>query len=343
MTHPRNVAGLTFQDPVRTLQHIEAKTIQEADLVIVLSHLGFPADRRLAQEVPGIHLIVGGHTHTRIEKPQKVNGTWIVQAWEYGKTLGCLDLIRTDGRITLDGGRLITIDPQKGSAPEIAALVENYGRQVQVALDKVIGEALIDLDGRGTRERETNLGNLLTDRLRQETGAEVAILNGGGIRADIPAGSIRVRQIMDVLPFNNFPVVLSLTGSEIKELLEHGVSEAGGHGGKFPQVSGVVFVYRTASPSGRRVFQVEIGGQPLEPERLYTVATNDFLAAGGDGYAVFKQAFPEQASRPDWKPEPGNSRVVLYDRGRSLQEMVTDYIRKQQKFTAVVEGRIRIE
>jgi 2',3'-cyclic-nucleotide 2'-phosphodiesterase (5'-nucleotidase family) len=343
MTHPRNVAGLTFQDPVRTLQHIEAKTIKDADLVIVLSHLGFPADRRLAQEVPGIHLIVGGHTHTRIEKPQKVNGTWIVQAWEYGKTLGCLDLIRTDGRITLDGGRLITIDPQKGSAPEIAALVENYGRQVQVALDKVIGEALIDLDGRGTRERETNLGNLLTDRLRQETGAEVAILNGGGIRADIPAGSIRVRQIMDVLPFNNFPVVLRLTGSEIKELLEHGVSEAGGHGGKFPQVSGVVFVYRTASPSGRRVFQVEIGGQPLEPERLYTVATNDFLAAGGDGYAVFKQAFPEQASRPDWKPEPGNSRVVLYDRGRSLQEMVTDYIRKQQKITAVVEGRIRIE
>jgi hypothetical protein len=73
------------------------------------------------------------------------------------------------------------------------------------------------------------------------------------------------------------------------------------------------------------------------------VATNDFLAAGGDGYAVFKQAFPEQASRPDWKPEPGNSRVVLYDRGRSLQEMVTDYIRKQQKITAVVEGRIRIE
>jgi 2',3'-cyclic-nucleotide 2'-phosphodiesterase (5'-nucleotidase family) len=343
MTHPRNVAGLTFRPPEEAIRRIAPEIMAPADLVVVLSHLGLPADRRLAREVPGIQVIVGGHTHTRIERPLAVNGSWIVQAWEHGKTLGCLDLIRTDGRVTLAGGRLIDIDPAKGAAPEIAALVESYGSRVQAALDEVLGEALVDLDSKGARERETNLGNLLTDRLRQETGAEVAILNGGGIRADIPAGPIRVRQVMDVLPFNNFPVVLRLTGSEIKEVLEHGVSEAGGHGGKFPQVSGVMFVYQTASPSGRRVLKVEISGRPLEPERTYTVATNDFLAAGGDGYAVFKRAFPEQASQPDWKPEPGNSRVVLYDRGRSLQEMVSDTIRRQQKITAVVEGRIRVE
>lgn len=343
MTHPRNVAGLSFLPPEEALRRIPPEIKAQADLVVVLSHLGLPADRRLARQIPGIHLIVGGHTHTRIERPLTVNGTWIVQAWEHGKALGCLDLVRAEGKVTLAEGRLIDIDPGRGTAPEIAALVETYGSRVRAALDEVIGEALVDLDGKGARERETNLGNLLTDLLRRETGADAAVLNGGGIRADIFRGPIRVRQIMDVLPFNNFPVVLRLTGREIAETLEHGVSDSGGHGGKFPQVSGVAFAYRPSLPSGRRVLNVEIGGRPLEPARIYTVATNDFLAAGGDGYAVLKRVFPEQAAQPDWKPEPGNGRVVLYDRGRSLQERGTDYIRRQQKITAVVEGRIRIE
>ncbi|MBI5583313.1 MAG: 5'-nucleotidase C-terminal domain-containing protein, partial [Deltaproteobacteria bacterium] len=222
-------------------------------------------------------------------------------------------------KVTLAAGRLIDIDPQKGSAPEVATLVETYSSRVQAALDEVIGEALTDLEGRGARGKETTLGDLLTDILRRETGAEVAVLNGGGIRADILRGPIRVRHIMDVLPFNNFPVVLRLTGKEIKEILEHGVSEAGGHGGKFPQVSGLRFVYQPSAPPFQRVRGVWIGSRPLDPEKDYTVATNDFLAAGGDGYAVFKRAFPEQAAQPDWKTGSKSGRVVLYVRGLTIQ------------------------
>jgi 5'-nucleotidase/UDP-sugar diphosphatase len=210
-------------------------------------------------------------------------------------------------------------------------------------MDEVIGEALVDLEGKGARAAETNLGNLLTDILRRETEADLAVLNGGGIRTDIPRGPIRVKEVMDVLPFDNFPVVLRLSGREIKEILEHGVSDSGGHGGKFLQVSGLRFVYRKSAPPGGRTREIRIGNQALDPERDYTLATNDFLAAGGDGYSVIQKAFPEQSSSPDWKPGSGPGKVVRYDRGRTVQELVIAAIKKQKKVTAFSEGRIRSE
>ncbi len=148
---------------------------------------------------------------------------------------------------------------------------------------------------------------------------------------------------MDVLPFNNYPVVLRLRGREIREILEHGVSEAGGHGGKFLQVSGLRYVHDPSAPSGSRVREIEIGGRPVELERFYTVATNDFLTAGGDGHAVFRRAFPEQAAHPDWKPEGPDCRVVLYDRSRSIQEMVIHALQKEKKIMAAPEGRIQVQ
>ncbi len=341
MTHPRNVAGLAFLSAESTIQRILAAHAPKADLVIVLSHLGLPADRKLARQVKGIHLIVGGHTHTRIEQPMKVNGTWIVQAWEHGKVLGCLDLIIAEGGSQLSEGRLIDIKPEREPDKEISALVDETARRVKAELEEVIGEALVDLEGQGARRQETNLGDLLTDILRTETGSDLAVLNGGGIRTDIPRGPIQVKTVLDVLPFNNFPVVLRLSGREIREVLEQGVSDLGGHGGKFLQVSGLRLVYRQSAPPGNRVQEIQVKGLPLDPDREYLLATNDFLAAGGDGYSVFKKAFPHQASSPDWKPEPGSGRVVLYDRGRTVQELVIAHIKKQKKVTAATEGRIR--
>ncbi len=271
----------------------------------------------------------------------KVDGTWIVQAWEHGKVLGCLDLSIAEGGIKLSEGRLIDIKPGKEPDKAVSALVDEYGGRVKAELEEVIGEALVNLEGQGARQQEANLGDLLTEILRNETGSDLAVLNGGGIRADIPQGPIRVRQVRDVLPFDNFPVVLRLSGREIKEVLEQAVSEAGGHGGKFLQVSGMRFVYRPSAPPGGRIQEVWIGSGSLDPEGFYTLATNDFLAAGGDGFSVFKKAFPDEASGPEWKPESGSGRVVLYDRGRTVQEMVIAYIKKQKKVTASTDGRIR--
>jgi 5'-nucleotidase/UDP-sugar diphosphatase len=341
MTHPRNVAGLAFLPAESTIQSILAAHAPKADLVIVLSHLGLLSDRKLAQQVKGIHLIVGGHTHTRIEQPMKVDGTWIVQAWEHGKVLGCLDLMISEDGNRLSEGRLIEIKPGREPDLEIGALVEQYSLRVKAELDEVIGEALVDLEGQGARRRETNLGNLLAEILRTETGSDLAVLNGGGIRTDILKGPIRVKTVWDVLPFNNFPVVLRLSGQEIREVLEQGISDLGGHGGKFLQVSGLRLAYRQSSPPGDRIQEIRINGQLLDPDREYLLATNDFLAAGGDGFSVFQKAFPDEASSPDWKPESGSGRVVLYDRGRTIQELVIGYIKRQEKVTASTDGRIR--
>jgi 5'-nucleotidase / UDP-sugar diphosphatase len=341
MTHPKNVTGLAFLSPESTIQRILTAHAPEADLVIVLSHLGLPADRKLAQQVKGIHLIVGGHTHTRIDQPMKVNGTWIVQAWEHGKVLGCLDLMISGGGIRLSEGRLIDIKPGKEPDKAVSALVDETSGRVKAELEEVIGEALVDLEGQGARRQETNLGDLLTDIIRAETGSDLAVLNGGGIRTDIPQGPIQVKTVLDVLPFNNFPVVLRLSGQEIREVLEQGVSDLGGHGGRFLQVSGLRLIYRPSATPGGRIQEVWIGNRPLDPEGFYTLATNDFLAAGGDGFSVFKKAFPDEASSPDWKPESGKGRVVLYDRGRTVQELVIAHIKRQKKVTASTNGRIR--
>lgn len=340
VTHPRNVAGLHFSPPAEALRRIGPDQFPGVDLIVVLSHLGLPADIRLAREVPGIPLIIGGHSHTRIEKPMRVNGTWIVQAWEYGKVLGCLDLTVSEGRIVQIAGRLIPVGPGLEPSPPVAALVEQYQRRVQAELDEVIGEALTDLRGQGSREAETNLGDLLADILRRETGADLALLNGGGIRADIVRGTVKVRQVQEVLPFDNYPVVLRLTGREVKEVLEHGVSGKGGHGGAFPQVSGLRFVYRPTASPGERITEVMVDGRPLDPDGSYRLATNDFLAAGGDGYRVFQRAFPPEAGGPDWKPDPGAGRVVLFDRSRTMTDLVVAYFKKQKQVSAAVEGRI---
>ncbi len=341
MTHPRNVTGLAFLPPAATIRQILNSNAPKADLVVVLSHLGLPADLKLARQVKGIHLIVGGHTHTRIEQPMRVNDTWIVQAWEHGKVLGCLDLMMAEGGIRLAEGRLIDIKPGGAPDKEVSALVNETSRRVNAQLEEVIGEALVDLKGQGARRQETNLGDVLADILRTETGADLAVLNGGGIRADIPQGPIQVKTVMDVLPFNNFPVVLRLSGREIREVLEQGVSDLGGQGGKFLQVSGVLLVYRQSAPPGNRVQEIRINDQPLEADKQYLLATNDFLAAGGDGFSVFKKALPDQASNPGWKPEPGSGKVILYDRGRTIQELVIAFMKRQKKVTASTDGRIR--
>jgi 5'-nucleotidase / UDP-sugar diphosphatase len=341
MTHPRNVTGLAFLPPASTIQRILNSYAPKADLVIVLSHLGLPADRKLARQVRGIHLIVGGHTHTRIDQPMKANDTWIVQAWEHGKVLGCLDLMIAEGGNRLSEGRLIDIKPGGAADQEVSALVDETSRRVNAQLEEVIGEALVDLKGQGARRRETNLGDLLADILRTETGADLAVLNGGGIRTDIPQGPIQVKTVLDVLPFDNFPVVLRLSGREIREVLEQGVSDLGGHGGKFLQVSGLRLAYRLSAPPGKRIQEIRINDQPLDSDKQYLLATNDFLAAGGDGFSVFKKAFPDQASGPDWTPEPGSGKVVLYDRGRTVQELVIAYVKRQKKVTAATDGRIQ--
>ncbi len=341
-THPKNVAGLTFRSPAETVSRYLPELRGKASVIVVLSHLGYAADRRLAEQVPGIDVIVGGHSHTRVDSPTRVGNTVIVQAWEHGKTLGVLDIALSGGKITSIDGRLEDIRPDRGEPdPDVLSLVQKYKREADAVLEGRAGESGIDLDGENVRKRETNLGDLVADIMRDVSGADAAIINGGGIRASIAKGTILVKNVYTVLPFDNYIVAIRLSGSRIRQALEHGVAGAETGSGAFPQVSGLSFTYDPKAPAGSRVRQVLINGKPLDPAREYSVATNDFLAAGGDGYTAFGEAV---RSSSDFSVTGGmmkGEKLVYSDSGRWLRDVVIEWLRGKKRIEPSVDNRIR--
>ncbi len=283
-THPRNVKGLTFLPVAGVVDRYVGELKGKADVIIVLSHIGFSEDRELARRVNGITAIIGGHSHTRVVNPPVINNTLIVQAWEHAKDLGELDLYVEGRKVVRAEERLIDISPAEGAGdPAVKRIVEKYEKKVDALLDEPGGEAPADLDGEHVRSRETNLGDLIADIIRKTAGSDIAIIGGGSIRTSILKGTIRLRNIYAVSPFNNYIVAIRMTGRQVREALEHGVSAVEEGAGRFPQVSGLSFTYTLSAPPGSRVKEVMVAGRQLDPDRDYTVATDDFLAAGETG------------------------------------------------------------
>lgn len=341
-THPKNVVGLRFNSIEKTIRKYLQELTGKTDIIIVLSHIGHHADRELAEKVKGIDVIIGGHSHTKVTKPVQVGNTIIVQAWEHGKALGVLDLTIEDKKIVRFDGHLEEIGPTLSKKDEtISFIVEKYNKKVDSVLNEKVGYADVDLDGENVRKRETNLGNLIADIMRNASGADVTIINGGGIRTSIKKGDVRVKDIYSVLPFDNYIVAIKLKGKEIKEALEHGVSVLGESAGRFPQVSGLRFSFSPSPKAGSRIKEIFIAGKPIEPDREYIVATNDFLAAGGDGYKAFGEAV--KASK-DFSIVGGmmkGEKLVYNDSSRWLRDVVIEYIKTRKKISPQIEGRIK--
>jgi 5'-nucleotidase/UDP-sugar diphosphatase len=343
ITHPRNVVGLRFFSPIETVEKYIKELERNANVVVVLSHIGFPMDRILAERVEGIDVIVGGHSHAKVSQPVRVGNTIIVQAWEHGKALGVLDLTLKDGKIISFEGHLEEITPKMGKEdPRVLGIVRKYNQKVDAVINEKVGETEVDLDGerRNVRRRETNFGDLIADIIRHISRADVAIVNGGGIRTSIRKGEIRVKDIYTALPFDNYIVAIRLAGKQIREALEHGVSTVEEEEGRFPQVSGLTFTYSRSGKRGSRIKEIFIAGKAINPLQDYTVATNDFLATGGDGYKIFSEAV--KASR-DYSIIGGamkGEKMFYSDSGRWLRDVVVEYIREKGRIAPKVEGRI---
>ena len=341
-THPRNVAGLTFSTPESAVKKYLPELKRRADIIIVLSHCGFQADRELAAKVPGIDVIVGGHSHTKILQPELVGQTIIVQAWEHAKALGVLNLRIKDGKVTGFDGALQEISPATGAPNcQVQDIVARYERQVDSLLQRVIGETQVDLDGEHVRTGETNLGDFVADVMRQTAGAEAAIINGGSIRTGIAQGKITVKDIYAVLPFDNYLVAISLTGAQVKAALEHGVARLEEPAGSFPQVSGLTFTYSRSAPAGARVKDVTVGGRPLDPQKEYVVATNDYLVAGGDGYTVFGEALKSAGDYANLGGTLTSSKLAYNDPGTWLRDLVIAAIQARKTIAPKIDGRIK--
>ncbi|PKN83249.1 MAG: multifunctional 2',3'-cyclic-nucleotide 2'-phosphodiesterase/5'-nucleotidase/3'-nucleotidase [Deltaproteobacteria bacterium HGW-Deltaproteobacteria-1] len=340
-THPKNVSGLQFSSPVDTVEKYVRKLRAKNDIIVVLSHIGFSADVDLAKKVEGIDVIVGGHSHTKVAKPVVVGKTHILQAFEHGKVLGVIDLTVKNGRIIRADSRLEPISPTGKENQAVGAIVAKYQQKVDSFMNDTVGESLVDLDGVNVRQQETNLGNLITDIMRKAAGADAAIINGGTIRTSIKKGQIKVSDVYAVVPFDNYIVAIKLTGKQIRETLEHGVSAIDEGAGRFPQVSGLAFTYNRLDPAGSRVKDVFIGGHPLVADKEYTVATNDFLAAGGDGYKAFGDAVKSSKDYAVIGGAMKGDKLVYINAGKWIRDVVIEYIKSRKKISLRVEGRIR--
>jgi 2',3'-cyclic-nucleotide 2'-phosphodiesterase (5'-nucleotidase family) len=319
---PDYVAGFTFRDPVEILPGLikEARGYG-ADFIVLLSHLGLDGDMRVAQQVPGIHVIIGGHSHTVMTQPLRVNETVIVQAGSYGVYLGVLKLELQPG-----AGRIVdytrenelktaSAGPDDPVDERVAGIVDRFNNQIKSEFARVIGETSVDL-ARNSRE-ESNVGNLVCDAMRDASGADIAFQNSGAIRADFPKGKITLEQVYTLLPFDNTVVVMDLTGGQIKQILEQ--SAASEH--RILQVSGLSVHYDLTKPPGSMAVAIHVDGKPLALSGSYRVVTNEFLAEGGDRFDLFREG-----------------KHITY--GDSLRDIFTAYVEKHSPVHPERQGRI---
>lgn len=318
--------------------------------IIALTHLGYNYDVQLAQQVEGIDIVIGGHSHTQLNEAVVFNPTTeptiVVQANEYGKFIGRMDVAFDDNGVLKSwNSQLIEVDKKDANGEFIfaeneaaAAKLAQLKEPIEELKKTIVGKTDVNLDGeRGNiRSKETNLGNLITDgmlsKAKESVNAQIAIQNGGGIRASIATGDITLGDILTVMPFANNLVTLELTGEELLEALENGVSKVEEGNGRFLQVAGLRFYYDRTQPAMDRVIGVEVktetGYVPLDLKGRYIVATNAFVADGGDGFESLKRAKDDGRMTELFFPD--------YD-------VFTDYLNKIGKVGSEygqVEGRI---
>ena len=276
---------------------------ERADIVIALAHLGDRSERYghvtsrdLAAAVPGIDIIVDGHSHTRLDAPIREGNTLIVTAHEWGRYVGKARISILDGGISGFDWEPVEIGPQTFAPdPETLALLAPFLEKADASLGETVGLAtdVFVFGNRLTRYGETALGNMVSDAMawymRNALNQDIdfAFVNGGNIRAELPGGELTREHILTALPFDNFLHVVSLTGAEIIELFEFIATIPQGSGG-FPQFSREVRY--TLNVPERAITDLAIGGIPVDPGGTYRFVTNDFLLAGGDGYAVLTGA-----------------------------------------------------
>jgi 2',3'-cyclic-nucleotide 2'-phosphodiesterase (5'-nucleotidase family) len=263
-----------------------------AQVIVLLSHIcGGPAEA-LAAEVPGIDAIVGDHCAEVLEQPKMVGNTIISRVGDEYHNVGELTLKVQNGKVVDHTFTLHPLTEKSPAEPTMTALIKKYQSDLEVGLAQVIGKTETPLDSMKAtnRFRETGLGNFISDVTRLALGADVAITNGGNIRADkvFQPGPVTKKMVVQSLPFPNTLMKLEVSGVTLLAALENGVSQVDQGAGRFPQVSGVAFRVDPTRPAGQRVSAVQVAGKPLDPNATYTLAVNSFLAGGGDGYEMLK-------------------------------------------------------
>jgi 5'-nucleotidase len=313
-TYPASKEAFDVADEVASARQTVAALRSQADIIVLLSHAGEAMDQRLASEVPEIDVIVGGHSHTRIPsgemvwhseelKASSVNGTIIVQAYQWGGELGRLDLLFTKDeagawRVDRYRARLIPVTSDIPEDFAVAAVVNQFWKPIAPNYAEVIGQASGEFSSRGDDMAEYHL---MSDALRESFNADFAVENLGGIRAPLLKGAITRGDLATLDPFNNTVVIFKATGKEIRQILLRYT----------PAVSGIR--YRVLN---KELVEVTIGGQPLDDGRTYNGVTNSYFA----GYAL-------------------KGLTTIQDTGKPRLETLIKYIREKGTIRPAYDGR----
>lgn len=289
--------NVEFKDPTYTACATVGQMRQAgADVIIAITHLTLDEDKRVASNMNhAVALIMGGHEHTFLQSI--VQGTPIYKVGSDARTMGRYDLwvnAETHRLQSMDI-QMIPVNDTIPNDPKVAASVQAYLNQIDAGLGQTIGHTNVALNAlqADNRSKETNLGNFLADAYRAKLKTDVALLNGGSIRANkiYPAGPITRKDVAAILQFAGPVLKVEVSGKILKQALENGVSRIGEEAGRFPQVSGLKFVYDAAQPVGARVLRVSVNGKPLNEKGIYTLATPAYLVVkGGDDYSMLQSA-----------------------------------------------------
>lgn len=337
--NPAHREGLEVRPATALVQEYVDELRKEVDLIVVLTHQnrtapmqtdkeadpevqrGFDEDYELAGELRGVDVILGGHSDHGLWEPVRHpdTGTLIGLTFGQGKYLGLMRFsVDTEtGKIELDEGRLIPVESAKlEPKPEILQAIA-AARQEAPHLSEVVGR--IDAMAFRRYYRESNLGNLLSDILREASGADIAIMNSGSLRADFNPGEVTTEEVLNVYPFIGKFHVVEISGDAVRELLEYSYALHYG----YAQMSGVEATYDSRRPVGERLVEAHVGGRALDPKEKYSVASSAFLANGGDGYSMLAAG-----------------KLVAKSPGR-LSDSFLDYFRTQGIIRVPIVGRQR--
>lgn len=339
--NPLNTEGLTFTDTVDETVLIAQREIDKllsrgANYTVLLSHLGSDEESevntlKVVPTLKNLDLVIDGHSHTEWQNGHVFeNGTVGASTGEYLKNVGIVQVTFDEEGKAETKAELINYEQAKTypANKEVEDVIAEFDKENEKVLGQEVGTLAATLDGEREHVRagETALGDLITDAMRKESGADVVITNGGGIRASIAAGKVTVGDVFTVLPFGNAMTVIEVSGQDIIDAINYGISEYPNPAGKFPHISGMRF--EIAKKDGKAAAaHIMVGNAPIEPTKMYKLATNDFMAVGGDGYEMFK------------------GKALLATHG-SLAQVVQDYMTELTKdgkgtFTYATDGRVK--
>jgi len=334
--------NIVFTPPADAVQgEVDRLEAEGIDKIIVLSHSGYRVDQDVARNTTGVDVIVGGHSNTLLGDiegaegpyPTMIGDTAIVQAYAYGKFLGELNVTFDDeGRVIEASGAPLIMDGKVAEDQATVDRIAEAAAPLEEIRSKVVAETTeaIDGDKANCRAAECQMGNLVADAMLArvaEQGVQIAIANGGGLRASIDAGEVTMGEVLTVLPFQNTLSTFQAKGSVVLEALENGVSQYADGAGRFAQVAGLKYSFDPEAEVGSRVSDVMVkeGEEfvPIDPEKTYGIVTNNYVRTGGDGYGMFD-----------------SEAMNAYDFGPDLADVTAEYMAAQGPYTPYTDGRI---